>query len=411
MKKLLFSLLAVFCLAACSDDDDAPQQLGPNYIDLSTESATTFNEDSEVPVEVTVTLARPVAAPATVNIELTNNEDGILSIDHPAVKFAANEQVKSFKIVSNKKEALIEKRTIGVRVKDYTDPSMSTMKDGFDLIVNPAATMPEISEEQSALLDGYKENLGIDVRRMLGKLNCKVKITYPVDEVGAEGESAFSETEVQEYSTQTVVTLSDKATAEKPVLNMIDNPLGLTSVFHKVLNKAISVDNRVGTCYPSVAEVLKFDEKTETFSMSLDSLAIENDGNVTFLQKYMDEYEEEAHKIPFVFRYSAWDRQLQMAKDGVLVDIESRNPDNLDEIWDSAPETPMQEVIDTWSITFDPYKYVGTFDPFVNSWETDIFKAPLGRYDLVNGTMNFRFCWEHAYSADWTIVEVSYSLR
>ena len=410
MKKLFFSLLAVVFFAACSDDDNAPQQLGPNYIDLSTESATTFNEDSEVPVEVTVTLARPVGAPATVNIELTNNEEGILAIDYPAVKFNVNEQVKTFKIVSNKKEALIEKRVIGVRVKDFSDPSMGTMQNGFDLTVNPAANMPEITEGQSALLDGYKENLGIDVRRMLGKLDCKVKVIYPKDEVGEEGETVFSKTEVQEYKTQSVVTLSDKSTAEKPVLSMPDNALGLTSVFHKVLNKEISISNQVGTSYPSVAAVLKYDEKTETFAMSLDSLVIEDNGNITFMKRFINEYDEQAHKIPFVFNYSAWERQLQMAKDSVLVDIIVKDPATGD-IWYSAPETPMQDVIDNEGITFNPYNFIAGSDPSVDGWETGIFKAPIAHYDFVNGTMSFRFCWDHSNSSDWTIIEVSYSLR
>lgn len=409
MKNLLYTLLAVVLFVACSDDDNNSAPVQKNYIELSTTSATTFTEDSETAVEVKVTLGRAVDAPATVNVMLEGNEDEILAIDNASINFAKGEQVKSFKVVSNNKNLLIEPRTIFVRVKDFTDPNMAIWKDGINLVVNPATSIPVLGEEQKALLDGYKENMGIDVRRMLGKINCNVKLIFPKDEVGEEGESAFSKVEIQEFKSQSVVTLSENATAEKPVLKMVDNAFGLTSVFRGILEKEIDIVNQVGTSFPSVAEAVKFNANAETFSMSLDNIELDAEGNVNFVGDVVNSYDETLKGVPFVYDYSAWNRQEKMANEGALVDIVVKDP-STGEVMMSEPEKPMTSCIEE-GLTFRPGHYLINTSISSDGWETGIWKQPLASYDMVNGKMKFVFSWDHTYSSDWTLIEVTYDLR
>ena len=208
MKQLLYILFAGLFLTACSADDLTPTWK-KIYIELSTTSATTLTEDSETAIDVTMMLARPVNAPATVNVMLEGNEDSVLTIDQPAIHFEKGEQIKHFKVLSNNKDLLLEPRNIVVRVKDFTDPDMYIWKDGIGLIVNPSAAIPPVTEEQKELMEGYKRDMGIDVSRMMGKLSCQVKIIFPIDEVGETGETVFSKTQIQEYTTQSVITLSE----------------------------------------------------------------------------------------------------------------------------------------------------------------------------------------------------------
>ena len=409
MKNLLYTLLAVVLFAACSDDDNTPVQPQKNYIELSTTSATTFAEDSENAIDVVVTLGRAVAAPAIVNVMLDGNEDGVLSIDNPTINFDKGEQVKSFKVISNNKSLLIEPRTISVRVKDFSDSSMAIWKDGIDLTVNPAAAIPPITEEQKALLDAYQENLGFDVRRMLGKLSCDVKLIFPKAEVGEEGESAFSKVEIQEFKSQSVITLSENATAEKPVLKMVDNALGLTSVFRSILEKEIENVNQVGTSFPSVADAVKFNVKNETFAMTLDDIVLKADGAVQFVGIVEDSYGDKIKGVPFEYAYSVWDRQEQMAKEGATVDIVVKDPFD-GSIMNSEPEKPMTSCIEE-GLTFRPGHYLISSDISSDGWESGIWKEALASFDLVNGQMKFVFSWDHSYSSDWTLIEVSYNLR
>ena len=98
-----------------------------------------------------------------------------------------------------------------------------------------------------------------------------------------------------------------------------------------------------------------------------------------------------------------------MAEAGKTVDIVVRDPET-GKVAYTENDLPMTTAIET-GLTFNPYSHLISSDISDDSWETGIWKAPAGNLDFVNGTMKFSFPWDHIYSSDWTMIEVTYTLH
>ena len=408
LKNLFLGMMALVCLTACSDEENQ-QQYAINHVRLTTESATTLNEDSKDSIKVNVLLGNTPEEAVTIRFQLDGNEDQIMTISAPELTFEAGEKTKDFYIYSNNGSRLSQPRFMTLSIQSFSHDKMDQFGEDITITVNPDSDIPVLTTAQQELLKGYRDNLGIDVERLLGKLSCTVKFIFPKDEVGEEGETIFSKTEIQEYTATTILTLSDEATATQPVLKMVDNAMGLTSVFHNILNKEISIKNMVGTSFPSVAQAVGYNEKKETFSMALDHLAIQEDGTLSFVGKVADSYGDSIQGIPFLYDFSAWERQEKMAQEGATVDIVVIDPITGDVMY-SEPESPMTGLIEN-GLSFDPYKLMTYSDISEDSWETGIWKAPEAHVNFADGKMSFRFPWDHANSSDWTLIEVTYTLH
>ena len=410
MKKiyfLFFLSLTLLCLAACSDEKDLVRC--SNYIKISTQSSTTFTEDSETPVVVDVMLAFTLDKPESVTFELVGNDGEILSIDTPQLDFQAGDKVKQLKVYSNRKSHLNMQQVVTLKVKDYTAENMRPWENGIPLTVKPDADIPELSEKQMELLRGYKEKMNLDLTRLMGRLSCKVRVIFPIDEVGEDGETIFSDKEIQEFSAMSIVTLSEQATEDNPILKIVDNPMGLTSIQWNVLQKEIAINNQVGTSFPSVVEALGYDPMKETFHVALDSLVVLPDHQVEFARSVTDAYGDVITGIPFAYNFSAWERQLKMAEAGETVDVVVLDP-STGEVQYSEPETPMQSLIDQ-GMTFSPSYHLISSDISEDSWESGTWKAPKSKIDFAKGTWDFSFSWDHQNSSGWTLVDVTYQLH
>ena len=408
IKHLFLCLLTMVALMACSDDDNN-QQTAINHVRLSTESATILNEDSQDSIKVNVLLGRTPTEPVTIELTLVGNEDQILSISTPSMTFEAGEKTKDFYIYSNKGSKLSQPRVMELGIKSFSVDHMDQFGENITITVHPDSDIPALTEAQQELLKGYRDQLGWDVERLMGKLSCTVKVIFPKDEVGEEGETVFSKTEIQEYTAETILTLSEKATATQPILKMVDNAMGLTSVFHNILNKEISIKNMVGTSFPSVAKAVGYDEKKEIFGMTLDNIAINEDGTLSFVGKVADIYGDTIQGVPFVYNFSAWERQEKMSKEGATVDIVVNDPIT-GEVMYSEPEAPMSGLIEN-GLSFNPNGLMTYSDISEDSWDTGIWKAPTAQLNLTDGKMSFAFPWDHANSSDWTLIEVTYTLH
>ena len=410
MKKnylLYFLMLAVCILSACSDKKDLVKC--SNYIKISTQSATTFTEDTETPIVVDVMLAFTLEKDETVTFELVGNEGEVLYIDNPTLEFKAGEKVKQFQVFSHQKSRLSMQQVVTVRVKDYTASDMLPWEEGIRLVVKPDADIPDLTEEQLDLIQGYKEKMNLDLGRVMGKLQCQVRVIFPIDEVGEEGETVFSDKEVQEFTSESIVTLSEKATADQPVLKMVDNPMGWSSIQWNVLKKEIQINNQVGTSFPSVVESLQYNPEMETFQVALDSLIVQPDNQVSFAGPVLDSYGDTITVVPFIYSFSAWERQWKMAEQGETVDVVVRDPSTGDVLY-TEPETPMLSLIEQ-GMTLNPNHHLVASDISKDSWESGTWKAPASAIDFDKGTWNFTFSWDHVYSSGWTIVEVTYTLH
>ena len=207
-------------------------------------------------------------------------------------------------------------------LKSSTDAQIKLWNANPPLIiqVRPDSELQELTEAQKQLLAGYRERLGIDVSRFLGRLDCKVRIVFPTDERG----SFFTDSEVREFQGKSVLTLSDQATPDSPVLKMTDNPMGLTSFLYEIFKKE-TVDNEFWMGKPYAQPVLNligYQPAQETFNVTLDSLVLKGDHTVDFLAERKNNYDEPITVVPFRFSYSAWERMKKQAERGDKFQVE-----------------------------------------------------------------------------------------
>lgn len=417
LKNLLFllAILPIVALTSCAGDDDKEKMT--NYVQLSvngsTSGATTIAEDATEPVVINVLLSYFVEEATTINFELTGNEGDILRIENNIVEIPANEKTAEIKVYSNNRNSLITEQSVGLIIASSSNDKI-VLSNPWTIKVRPASTMPELTEEQKAMIAGYKENLGIDLYRMLGKVSCTVKVSFPY--VEGDDKDYFNDgEESRTFTSESVITLSENATAEKPVLKMISNPMGMDDFMFEMLRKnttedvyeswyyypySIAVMNAVG--YAPADDDKYMIAATETFEMTLDNISIEN-GEITFVQEVEDSWGDMINSVPFEYNFSLWNK-LQ-AKSEEIVEV--------DEYGDGEMvEYTIGELFE-YGASMDPKQYLMlstiSEDYFEN--EPSDWVEPSASYDFENGTFKFVFPFDMYNSYGYQNVEVTYTMN
>lgn len=388
-----------FVFVSCEEEQATPTQT--NYLSMTIEGSQIITEDQKDTLSVDLLLATSVKETTTLNFELQNNADTILYILNPSVTLQAGQKQAELKIISKNKSRLEEARTMPLILSSATDASIRQFDAPLVITVRPDSDIPVLTEEQENLIEGYKNRLGIDVQRFIGRLDCKVRIVQPLDEKGL----FFDESEVREFSGKSVITLSKYATADTPVLVMTENPLGLESFLHEMMTKE-TVDNESWLAYPYAAPVLDliaFDAQKEIFNVSLDSLVLQSDKSVGFLAERMDAYDEPITVVPFQYSYTAWDRMKAKAEEGAQFEVEE------------GGTTVTYSVADAIEMgtSLNPYSYLQystlTEDTYEN--EPSDWVEPKAFFDEEAGSLTFVFPWDHTSSSGYTQIQVIYTLK
>ena len=417
LKNLLFllAILPIVALTSCAGDDDKDKMT--NYVQLSvngsTSGATTITEDATEPVLINVLLSYFVEETTTINFELTGNDGDILRLENNIVEIPANEKTAEIKVYSNNRNSLITEQSVGLIIASSSNDKI-VLSNPWTIKVRPASTMPELTEEQKAMIAGYKENLGIDLYRMLGKVSCTVKVSFPY--VEGDDKDYFNDGEdSRTFTAESVITLSENATAEKPVLKMISNPMGMDDFMFEMLRKnttedvyeswyyypySIAVMNAAG--YAPADDDKYMIAATETFEMTLDNISIEN-GEITFVQEVEDSWGDMINSVPFEYNFSLWNK-LQ-AKSEEIVEV--------DEYGDGEMvEYTIGELFE-YGASMDPKQYLMlstiTEDYFEN--EPSDWVEPSASYDFENGTFKFAFPFDMYNSYGYQNVEVTYTMN
>ena len=417
LKNLLFllAILPIVALTSCAGDDDKDKMT--NYVQLSvngsTSGATTITEDATEPVVINVLLSYFVEETTTINFELTGNDGDILRLENNIVEIPANEKTAEIKVYSNNRNSLITEQSVGLIISSSSNDKI-VLSNPWTIKVRPASTMPELTDDQKAMIAGYKENLGIDLYRMLGKVSCTVKVSFPY--VEGDDKDYFNDGEdSRTFTAESVITLSENATAEKPVLKMISNPMGMDDFMFEMLRKNTTEDvYESWYYYPYSIAVMNAagyapgdDDKymiaaTETFEMTLDNISIEN-GEITFVQEVEDSWGDMINSVPFEYNFSLWNK-LQ-AKSEEIVEV--------DEYGDGEMvEYTIGELFE-YGASMDPKQYLMlstiTEDYFEN--EPSDWVEPSASYDFENGTFKFVFPFDMYNSYGYQNVEVTYTMN
>lgn len=405
LKRILPLLMAIltFTFTACSNDDDSKNE-SKNYIQLKVDGASSLTEDSKDPIKVNVSIANTLSQDATISFALENNDGDVLRLENSSVTIKAGEKTATLNVYSNNKSSLSTQKVVTVKVSNASDANMEPFGDPCTITVKPDTNIPELTEAQLKLIEGYKTNLGIDLTRMLGKISCKVEITYN----DADKALWNSDQQTRTIEGTSIITLSEKATADTPVLKMVDNPMGLNDFLYETLLKETVEDvNESWYSQPYPQAVIKgidFNKTNETFSTTLDSLVLNiADKTIAFTADRTSDYFGERTVVPFSYEFSAWNRLKQLADEGKKLEVDDG---------DKKTEYTVQELIEQGgSLQPEDYLFYSTIAE--DGWENEPtdWVAPKSTFDFQNGTFSFIFPFDHTTSGGYTQIRVTYTMH
>jgi len=400
-KILLALAIAVVSLASCSESADSNEQM-TNYVTLSVEGESAMTEDNEDGLVVNVSMAYSLDHDVSVQLALTGDEKGAVKLDKNTVTLPAGKKTASVKVVSNKANVLLTQEVVNVVVSSCSDANMKPMDTkGIALTIKPNAAVPELTAEQLALIKGYKDNLGIDLTKVLGIVDVTTTVTYGNDDKDAENNG--NDTRV--FNGKSVITLSDKATTDKPVLKMISNPMGMESYMYDRLLRCTTEEpdgyfdaDPINT---ALLSVVNYNKSTESFSAVLDNITLNTDGTLNFTA-----VEDDKTIVPFEYNYSVWTRINEMANAGNTVNVNEGS---------TYVEYSIKDLLEQYS-TFCPAKYLGNTDISIDAYGAtpSNFVLPSAKYDFNNNTINFEFAWDYgngSYLNDYVRIKANYTMH
>jgi len=400
-KILLALAIAVVSMASCSESADSNEQM-TNYVTLSVEGESAMTEDNEDGLVVNVSMAYSLDHDVSVQLALTGDEKGAVKLDKNTVTLPAGKKTASVKVVSNKANVLLTQEVVNVVVASCSDANMKALDaKGVALTIKPNAAVPELTAEQLALIKGYKDNLGIDLTKVLGIVDVTTTVTYGNDDKDAENNG--NDTRV--FNGKSVITLSDKATTDKPVLKMISNPMGMESYMYDRLLRCTTEEpdgyfdaDPINT---ALLSVVNYNKSTESFSAVLDNITLNTDGTLNFTA-----VEDDKTIVPFEYNYSVWTRINEMANAGNTVNVNEGS---------TYVEYSIKDLLEQYS-TFCPAKYLGNTDITIDAYGAtpSNFVLPSAKYDFNNNTMNFEFAWDYgngSYLNDYVRIKANYTMH
>lgn len=322
MKKFMMfgcMLAAMAGFTACEDDTTGKDGYeGINYIYLSTQDGkTTLYETDSEPLVVEIMLTAALEEDLALDFTLTGTE-GVVTLEGTPVTIKAGEKTASFNVVSNNANVLetATNYTVGLAV-DVVLPENVELKEALAFVVSPM-TSEALTDAQKAVLESYKASTGIDLSKYIGVVNVSTVIT------GTDPDT-YEPLDPRTVTGKTLITLSESATAEAPVLKMLTNAMGIEDHMYQIL-RSVTVDaddywygEYTLDCYATLMDALNWNKTSEeVFTMSLDGITFGAEGAVEFLGQGLSQYEDEITIVPFDYYFTAYERELAAIASGDL---------------------------------------------------------------------------------------------
>ena len=388
MKKITFMLMCMLAMltgfSACSSSDNDGDKPMTNYVSISAEGNNIINEDDDDEVKFNILIGNTLTADATINLSLEGNDDNVATLSPSTIALKAGAKTASFTVKSNKKSLLKSDRVLTVKAT-FSDANMKTDGKAVTLTIKPDSDIPVLTAEQQKLIEGYKQNLNIDLTKILGKVKVDTKVTFNDDDKIDINDNK----DTRSFSGVTIITLSEKATADKPVLKMVSNAMGMAAFNYEMLRKKTVEDTEYWTQMPygqAVMEHINYDYNKETFTMTLDGIEVNPNMSLKFTGSKVNVLEEEITTVPFDYTFSAWDRLKAMA---------DANKSFVVDDGDTKTEVSVQDIINGGG-SLNPYSFFDNTDVVTDGEKTDyttIYIAPTGKIDFTSGKMTFAFPW------------------
>ncbi len=405
MKNFKFLCVAMLTLLLASACNEKEEEQMTNQLSLSIEGQSEMAENDKEVINVKAALSFTPKKDVTVELNLTGNDGDVVKLSESKLVFKAGEKVKNITVTSNDKHLVKGQRAMTLSVLSTSDANVKALEP-VSFVIKQDSDIPQLTAKQQQLIKGYKDKFGIDLMRFIGKLKVRAEVVYCNDDKA----EWFGGKDKDVFEGYTIITLSDKATANKPILKMTENAMGLNSFFYNLLLRK-TLEDKVYFCDQpygqAVSKVLKFDRKKEYFKTALDNIVLKpTKGTISYLAMAKDLYDTSIKTVPFIFEFSAWNKLQEIAKKGnVTVEVKT-----------TADEKPFNV-----TITDDVLIAGGSIDP--NRWfcrstliKDDYGKdpsnwfMPTAKFDLKKGTMSFDFPYDFDEASDYMQFHVTYFL-
>lgn len=386
--------------SACSSSDNDGDKPMTNYVSISAEGNNIINEDDDEEVKFNILIGNTLTADATISLSLEGNDDNVATLSPSTISLKAGAKTASFTVKSNKKSLLKSDRVLTVKAT-FSDANMKTDGKAVTLTIKPDSDIPVLTAEQQKLIEGYKQNLNIDLTKILGKVKVDTKVTFNDD----DKIDINNNKDTRSFSGVTIITLSEKATADKPVLKMVSNAMGMAVFNYEMLRKKTVEDTEYWTQMPygkAVMENINYDYNKETFTMTLDGIEVNRDMSLKFTGSKVNVYDKEITTVPFDYTFSAWNRLKAMA---------DANESFVVDEGETRTKVPVQDIIDGGG-SLNPYLFFDNTDVIADGEETEyknIYVAPTGKIDFTTGKMTFAFPWYLENTNGCQRVEATYT--
>jgi hypothetical protein len=394
MKK--FSILG--CIAAALLSIAGCEQTGnddsmTNYIYLSSDKTSMFEIDNE-PIVVEVMLRNSLAEDVELTFALSDNS-GIVRLENNPVLIPAGEKTGYLKIYPGGGDlASTTNYTVSLDATAELTADL-TLKAPFTFALVPVEVEP-LTEEQNAIIAAYKAATGIDLAKFMGIVSVSTEITG----LEFDSEEEFTKT----VTGETLITLSEEATAEIPVLKMLSNPMGIQDHMYSLLRK-MTVENyeywfpedfvpeegveNPFAMYETLCNTISWNaDSKEVFSMSLDNINFNADKSIEFVHEYYQPYyEDNVSVVPFAYEFTAYDREK------------------------AAVEAETLEDNSYYLCTANPEYYFNYTGILEDEWEAGygIYAEPKAEI-TEDGKLVFTFCFDYSdYAYDYTRVVATYT--
>lgn len=366
-KQLLSLLLLLIFLCSCKDENKIEEYVGINTIYLETVKDPTLTLGENGAIAVTLKSVQRAIRDTRFNftiLPLEEADGNWAKIKETEIVLKKGEREVTFHIVANDAATPTKELSqFDLTIEQMPDKRMELKSPLRFGLLN--VTVPTLTENQLKLIEGYKAK-GIDLSPFLGKVKVKTTVNIPAGGLIKDFENPAEKT----YEGFSIITLSDKSTAEQPILNMTHNAMGMSEFFYFAVRKE-TIENYefwygeyAGPLFKEIRELINWTDKSvEEFKVTLDTIKIaEKNGDkfsIKYLGKGKDNYDDEINVIPFGFEYTAWDRQKKLIDKGNLKAIECHEQ--------GASAMP-NRYINLSSITVDSYDEKKPMSPPVGEW-------------------------------------------
>lgn len=409
IKSLFYLLLIATFVVSCNKDDGPEQYTGEVTVTLIKKGSTEVLEGEAITFSYDVILSKSFDKEITLNFSLENitNFPNLLMVKNP-VKILKNTTKGILEITAPKKtdseNQLSEDHSFKIKLDSHKGiPNTMKLLGENAVTVKAETDFIPLTAIQRELVAHYKKQ-GIDLSLWIGKIPVKVTVKTAPD----GGFSPFDKAQTLTYNGITKITLSEKATKDKPLLVMTQNAFGLTEYLQYTFrnetilntgywnNKNVPASTAVLKALGD-ARVTKWKNKKYSFNVKVDELEFKKDGSIVFVRengtydKYtnylepLDPKKKNFNAVDFRYEFELWNEFVELAKSNAKLKEHMEQGGSI-----------------------HPGNYLAETATLEDGWGGGFWVAPKGTYDNAKKSMDFVFNTDHTNSGDYDTVTVKF---